>query len=78
MIRFPFVLENIVEENKSHHLIHYLYELARTWQVYYQNSIILEQENLELTSQKLLLVKNIQIMLRLGLELMEIEAPERM
>ena len=30
LIRFSFVLENIVEENKSHHLIHYLYELART------------------------------------------------
>src|SRR5947209_12293589 len=30
LIRFSFVLENIIEENKSHHLIHYLYELART------------------------------------------------
>lgn len=29
LVRFSFVLENIIEENKPHHLIHYLYELAR-------------------------------------------------
>jgi len=29
LIRFPFVLENIMEENKPHHLVNYLYELAR-------------------------------------------------
>jgi arginyl-tRNA synthetase len=77
-VRFSFVLENIIEENKPHHLIHYLYKLAQLWQIYYQNSTILEQENQELTSQKLLLVKNVQIILKLGLELMGIEAPEKM
>jgi len=29
LIRFSFVLENIMEENKPHHLVNYLYELAR-------------------------------------------------
>ncbi|CAG8454011.1 17315_t:CDS:2, partial [Cetraspora pellucida] len=29
LIRFSFVLENVIEENKPHHLINYLYELAR-------------------------------------------------
>jgi len=28
LIRFSFMLENIIEENKPHHLINYLYELA--------------------------------------------------
>lgn len=78
LIRFSFILEKIIEENKSHHLINYLYELARAWQVYYQNKVILEPKDPELTSQKLLLVKNIQIILKLGLGLMGIEAPERM
>jgi arginyl-tRNA synthetase len=35
-------------------------------------------ENTELTAQKLLLVKNIQIILKLGLNLMGMEAPTRM
>jgi arginyl-tRNA synthetase len=55
-----------------------LYELSRAWQVYYQSSTILELGNQELTSQKLLLVSNIQIILKLGLGLMGITAPERM
>ena len=29
LIRFSLILENIVEENKPHHLVYYLYELAR-------------------------------------------------
>lgn len=78
LIRFPFLLENIIAENKPHHLIHYLSELAKAWQIYYQKSIILNPQELELTAQKLLLVKNIQIILKLGLNLMGIEAPRRM
>lgn len=78
LIRFPFVLVSVAEENKPHHLINYLYELARVWQVYYQKYPILELENQELTAQKLLLVKNIQIILQQGLKLMGVEAPQRM
>lgn len=78
LIRFPFVLENIITENKPHHLIHYLDKLAREWQIYYQSNIILEPEKTALTAQKLLMVKNIQIVLKLGLDLLGIEAPERM
>jgi arginyl-tRNA synthetase len=29
LIRFSLILENIIEENKPHHLIYYLYELSR-------------------------------------------------
>ncbi|WNE40175.1 MAG: Arginine--tRNA ligase [Mycoplasmataceae bacterium] len=78
LIRFPFVLENIIEENKPHHLVHYLHDLAQAWQAYYQNEIILEEKNPKLTAQKLLLVKNIQIILKLGLDLMGISAPNIM
>jgi arginyl-tRNA synthetase len=78
LIRFPNILEKITEENKPHYLIHYLDELAHSWQVYYQNSIILDEKNPELSSQKLLVVKNIQIILKLGLILLGIEAPEWM
>ena len=78
LIRFPSILEKITEENKPHYLIHYLDELANSWQVYYQNSFILDEKNPELSSQKLLVVKNIQIILKLGLNLLGIEAPEQM
>jgi arginyl-tRNA synthetase len=80
LIRFSFVLEKIIEENKPHHLVHYLYELAQIWQSYYQKKTvpILDPHETQLTYQKLLLVKNIQIILQTGLNLMGIEAPKRM
>jgi arginyl-tRNA synthetase len=80
LIRFSFVLEKIVEENRPHHLVHYLYELAQKWQSYYQKKTvpILDSGKPNLTSQKLLLVKNIQIILQLGLDLMGIKAPNVM
>lgn len=80
LIRFPLVLEKIIEENKPHHLVHYLHDLAQSWQSYYQKKTtpILDQSKPELTSQKLLLVKSIQIILQLGLNLMGIEAPKKM
>ncbi|MCE8162942.1 MAG: arginine--tRNA ligase [Candidatus Moeniiplasma glomeromycotorum] len=80
LIRFSFMLEKIVEENKPHHLVYYLYELAQVWQSYYQKKTvpILDPHKPELTSQKLLLVKNIQIILQLGLNLMGIKAPSAM
>ncbi|KLL02071.1 MAG: arginyl-tRNA synthetase [Mycoplasmataceae bacterium RC_NB112A] len=80
LIRFSLILEKITEENKPHHLVHYLYELAKVWQGYYQkkNAPILDPTNPKLASQKLLLVKNIQIVLKLGLNLMGIEAPKKM
>jgi arginyl-tRNA synthetase len=78
LVRFPFVLEKIIEENKPHYLIYYLDELAHAWQIYYQNSVILEPKNSELTSQKLLLVKNVQIILKLGFDLIGIEALTKM
>jgi len=80
LIRFPLVLEKIIEENKPHHLVHYLHDLAQTWQSYYQKKTvpILDPTKPELTSQKLLLVKNIQIISQLGLKLMGITAPEKM
>jgi arginyl-tRNA synthetase len=29
LVRFSLILENIIEENKPHHLVYYLYELSR-------------------------------------------------
>jgi len=78
LVRFSHVLEKIIEENKPHYLIHYLDELAQLWQKYYQNNIILNEENKELSQQRLFLTKNVQIILKLGLNLMGIEAPKIM
>jgi len=78
LIRFPSILKIIEKNNKPHILLHYLLDLSKKWQSYYQNNIILNLNNLKLTSQKLLIVKNIQIILNLGFKLLGLNAPKNM
>ncbi|KLL03049.1 MAG: arginyl-tRNA synthetase [Mycoplasmataceae bacterium CE_OT135] len=78
LLRFFFILQLIVEENKPHHLIHYLADLAQVFQVYYQKEIIIEEKNLPKTQQRLLLAHGVKVILKTGLNLAGINAPERM
>lgn len=75
--RFRFVLDNCSEERKHHYLLHYLFELSSAWQNYYQNELILNEENKRLSSQRIFLVKNVQIILGIGLDLLGLEKPKR-
>lgn len=72
LIRSEDFLEKALLDNKPHHLVYYLLDLAKQWQVYYQQCHILDRNRLQLTSQKMLMVKNIQIILNLGLRLLGI------
>jgi len=78
LLRFSFVIQLIVEENKPHHLVHYLTELAQTFQTYYQKEIIIEETNLSKTQQRLLLVLGTKEILKVGLNLAGINAPDQM
>lgn len=78
LLRFFFVIQLIVTENKPHHLIHYLTELAQTFQAYYQKEIIIEKNNLAKTQQRLLLVQGTKETLKIGLNLAGIDAPNQM
>jgi len=78
LLRFPLVLQLIVEENKPHHLIYCLADLAQAFQTYYQKEIIIEEKNLLKTQQRLLLTQGVKETLKIGLNLAGITAPERM
>jgi len=77
LLRFFFVIQLIIAENKPHHLIHYLTELAQTFQTYYQKVTIIEKNNLAKTQQKLLLVQGTKKILKIGLNLAGIDAPNQ-
>jgi arginyl-tRNA synthetase len=51
--------------------------LSSAWQNYYQNELILNEENKRLSSQRIFLVKNVQIILGIGLDLLGLEKPKR-
>ncbi|RHZ36789.1 arginine--tRNA ligase [endosymbiont GvMRE of Glomus versiforme] len=78
LLRFSFILQLIIEENKPHHLIYYLADLAQVFQIYYQKEIIIEVNNPLKTQQKLFLVQGVKEVLKIGLNLVGITAPERM
>ena len=77
-MHFFSLIQLIVEENQPHHLIHYLINLAREFQAYYQKETIIQTSSLARTQQKLLVVKGVKKILQTGLELAGITAPEKM
>ena len=78
LLRFSFIIQLTITENKPHHLIHYLTELAQVFQTYYQKEIIIELTNLSKTQQRLLMIQGTKEILKIGLNLAGISAPDRM
>ncbi|HET9722134.1 MAG TPA: arginine--tRNA ligase [Candidatus Saccharimonadales bacterium] len=72
---YPEVVERAVAELMPHHICTYLYELAQTFNGFYEKSRIIGDEREEI---RLKLVKSYSQVLRSGLSILSIEAPERM
>jgi arginyl-tRNA synthetase len=75
MTEFPEVLEKAVEECMPHHICTYLYELAQTFNSFYEHNRVIDDPRQE---YRLLVVSAYAGILRNGLELLNIPAPERM
>lgn len=73
LIKFEIILETIINEKKTHHLIHYLLELSKNFQNYYQNNRILDNKNLDLSSQRIFLIKGVMKIIKNGLKLLGIK-----
>lgn len=72
---YPEVVEKAVVELMPHHVANYLYELAQQFNRFYEASRIIGDEREVI---RLKLVKSYQRVLEDGLDLLNIEAPERM
>lgn len=73
--QFPSLLKQISENNKVHLLPQYLINLAKEFNSFYSNAKIIGKINEE---ELLSLVKACGIVLKLGLNLLGVSAPERM
>lgn len=78
LVRFSSVVEESVNSNQCHPLVYYLWDLAKSWQTYYQKNRIVDSTNVPLTEQRLLLTKVVQIIFGKGLGLLGIKAPLKM
>lgn len=74
---FPGVLEKITELYFTHYLAEYLFDLAKTTNVFYQTLPVLKAEKNE-RNARLALIKTVTETLKTGLNLLGIEVPEKM
>jgi len=75
--RYPWTLDAIVRAIEPHLLTIYLVELARAFhQFYTKHRIICDDRNI--AAARLALCQGVAIVLKNGLSLMGVEAPERM
>ena len=75
---FSGCIEECVSFKEPHRMCNYVYKLAQLFHSFYNECKVIDKDNIPLTKQRLALVKACQIVLRNGLELIGVSAPEKM
>jgi len=75
--RFPRIVEEVASRFEGHRLNEYLLQLAASFQAYYNEHRVISDDP-DLTLARLCLVRAVQIILRNGLSLLGVSAPEKM
>jgi len=77
LYRFPEVVERSAVEFEPHYIANYLIELARAFNAYYGNTKIIDKDD-PTSSYKVALTEAFSIVIKNGLYLLGIQAPEKM
>jgi arginyl-tRNA synthetase len=77
LAQFPEMVEHAAIEREPHRVVFYLMELAGDFHRYYNRSRILGEDR-ELALARLLLAANVQKVIRVGLQMLGISAPDTM
>ena len=80
MLRLPELVQQMAQSLEPHHLAHFTMELATAFHGFYENCRVISAnpEDADVTLARLKLVESAQIVFRRSLELMGMNAPERM
>src|SRR5665811_1761991 len=77
LYRFPEVVLRSAGEYAPHYIANYLIDLARSFNSFYGNTIIVDKNNIE-SAYKVALTEAFSIVMKNGLHLLGIQAPEKM
>lgn len=77
LLLYPMMFKNAAIAHEPHRITFYLQEIAGIFHPYYHKHRVVS-EDLEITKARLALCKAIQIVLRHGLKILGVKAPERM
>ncbi len=75
---FPVIIDSACEGFKPHIITNYLFETASKFNQFYRDCPVLHEENIELRKVRLALVNALRTVLKNGLDLLGIIAPEEM
>lgn len=78
ILRLPEIIAFCIQRLEPHHLAHYAYELATTFNIFYRDCRVLDANNLPLSQARLKLTKAAQIALARTLSLLGMSAPSEM
>ena len=77
LYRFPEIVSRSAEKFEPHHIATYLIDLARTFNTYYGSTKIVDKDN-TFSPYRVALTESFSFVLRSGLYLLGIQAPEKM
>lgn len=75
---FPNILSYSANRYEPSYLAKYLYELAKSFSIFYEKHKVIDESNIELSHARIHLTKKILLVLKKGLFILGIEVPERM
>ncbi len=78
IVKFPEVVEDISQNYQVHHLAQYALNLAGDFHKFYEKHHVIQENDVELQSARLLLARGVHNVLKICLELMGLSAPEKM
>jgi len=77
-VRFPEIIEDISGNYQVHQLAQYAFNLAGDFHKFYEKHHVIQENDAELQSARLLLAKGTHTVLKICLDLMGLSTPERM
>ena len=76
--RLPGIVENAIAEYAPQYVVTYLLQVAQEFNSYYGSNKIVDLENREISAHRLAIAQSVAVVLKNGLWLLGIKAPERM
>lgn len=76
--RFPEVVELAITEYAPNYIVTYLLEVARSFNSFYGSNKIIDTDNKEISAHRIAIARSAQIIIKNGLHMLGISAPNRM
>lgn len=78
LVRFPEMVEDVSQSYQVHHLAQYALNLAGDFHKFYEKHHVIQENDAELQSARILLAQGVHTVLKICLGLMNLSAPEKM